>query len=114
MPKGTKTKKVLPASTPEARENQLINLAMNETERRLRDGSVSSQLLNTLLQAGLTKARLEIEKLRSDLKVSDARIKQMEAQQTSQALFEKALRAFAEYSGSDAEEEYGEDEENLR
>ena len=43
-------RKQTPARTPEARENQLINLAVDETERRLRNGTASSQILTVLLK----------------------------------------------------------------
>lgn len=109
--KKSKTGKVLPAFTPEGRENQLINLAINAVEKKLLDGTASSQILNTLLQAGLTKYRLENEKLKSDLKVAEAKIQQISSQSTSQELFEKALRAFSEYSGQNVEDEYLEDDE---
>lgn len=109
--KTSKRSRILPAETPEARENQLINLAINLVEKKLRDGSASSQILNTLLQSGLTKARLENEKLKSDLRVAEAKIQQMDSQSSSQELFEKALRAFSEYSGQNVEDEYLEDDE---
>ena len=37
------TRKIRPALTPEARENQLISLAVDLVEQRLLDGTASSQ-----------------------------------------------------------------------
>lgn len=98
----------MPARTPEARENQLINLAVDLAEKKLRDGTASSQIITTLLNLATTKTQLEMEKIRSDLRVSDAKIKQIETQQTSSELYEEALAAFKTYSGNN---EYEEDDE---
>ena len=37
------TRRMRPALTPEARENQMISLAMDVAEERLRNGTASSQ-----------------------------------------------------------------------
>lgn len=104
-------RKSSPARTPEARENQLINLAMNLAEQKLRDGTASSQIITTLLNLATTKHQLENEKLRSDLRVADAKIKAMERQESSQDLYAKALAAFRSYQGEFPEDDY-EDEED--
>lgn len=53
------TSKSRPATTPEARENQLIALAMDEAERKIREGTASSQLICHFLKLGSEKERLE-------------------------------------------------------
>ena len=52
-----------PAFTPEARENQLIALAVDRAEKQLRDGTASSQVITHYLKLGASKEkdRLEIE-----------------------------------------------------
>lgn len=109
MTKQTKTKRKPPARTPEARENQLINKAVNLAERKLDDGTASSQIIALLLNLATQKSRLELEKLRSDLRVADAKIKAMEASETSKDLYEKAIKAFRSYSGQE-EEDYDDEE----
>lgn len=108
-PQKRSRKKSMPARTEEGRENQLINLAVNLAERKLRDGTASSQIIAMLIQAGLTKSRLEIEKLKSDLAVAQAKIKQMESQETSKDLYEKAIQAFKSYTGQVYEEDEDDD-----
>ena len=44
-----------PALTPEARENQMISLAMDLAEKRLRDGSASSQEVTHFLKIAASK-----------------------------------------------------------
>ena len=54
---------IRPALTPEARENQLIELAMDLAEKRILEGTASSQELTHFLKLGSQKARLEKEAL---------------------------------------------------
>lgn len=97
-------RKQIPARTPEARENQLINMAVDETERRLRNGTISSQLLAILLKLATTRAQLELEKLRSDIALQKAKEKEIGEKSTDRELFEEALKAFKSYRG-DLEDE---------
>lgn len=97
-----------PARTVEERENYLISLAMDRVEQRLRDGTASSQETVHFLRLATERERLENERLRSDLRVADAKIKQMESSEAAKDLFEKALAAFRSYSPQD---QYSEDEE---
>ena len=50
-------KKMRPALTPEARENQLISLAVDLAERQLLEGTASSQVITHYLKLGSTKER---------------------------------------------------------
>ena len=56
-------RRMRPALTPEARENQLVSLAVDLAEQQLRDGTASSQVITHYLKLGSTKERLEKEKL---------------------------------------------------
>lgn len=98
-------RKQTPARTPEARENQLINLAVKETERRLRDGTVSSQILTVLLKLATTRAQLELEKLRSDIALQRAKEQEIEDKASNSDLYAQALAAFRSYKGDMDEEE---------
>ena len=46
------TRKIRPALSPEARENQLIDLAVNLAEQQLLDGTASSQVITHFLKLG--------------------------------------------------------------
>lgn len=104
-----RNRKTTPARTPEARENQLINLAVDETERRLRNGTASSQILTVLLKLATTKAQLELEKLRSDISLQRAKEQEIEDKASSNDLYSQALEAFRSYKGIDSEEKYEDD-----
>lgn len=105
-------RKQTPAKTPEARENQLINLAVEETERRLLNGTASSQIITTLLKLATTKAQLELEKLRSDIALQQAKEQEIADKASNSDLYTKALAAFRSYKGDfrGAEEDDDEDD----
>ena len=52
-----------PASTPEAQEQYMINLAMTLVEKRLREGTASSAETTHFLKLATMKADLEKKKL---------------------------------------------------
>lgn len=104
-PKNGTRRRQTPARTPEARENQLIGLAMELVEQQLRDGSVTSQVLTHFLRLATVKEKLQNEKLRSDLKVAEAKIKQIESQEDIKEMYSQALAAMKSYSGAAFEEE---------
>lgn len=97
--------------TPEAQENYMITLAMDLAERKLKDGSASSQVITHFLELATIKSKLQNEKLKSDLDVAQAKIKQMESQEDIKTLYENAMTAFRSYSGiSDDGTDFEEDE----
>lgn len=101
-------RKQMPAKTPEGRENQLINLAVDEAEKRLRNGTASSQIIVTLLKLATTRAQLELEKLRSDIALQRAKEQEIEDKASNNDLYSQALAAFRSYKGdSDDYEDEG-------
>lgn len=103
------TKKMRPALTPEARENQMISLAVDLAERQLIEGTASSQVITHFLKLGTTKAELEKEKLKRENKVLEAKAKAIESSEEVKVLYENALKAMRNYAGYGAEEEYEDD-----
>lgn len=98
-------RKQMPARTPEARHNQLVNLAVDEAEKRLRNGTASSQIITTLLKWASVQAELELEKLRTEISLSKAKEKEIESKSNSNDLYAQALDAFKSYVGAPSEEE---------
>lgn len=103
--KKSKKREYAPARTPQAKENQMISLAFSLAEKKLRDGSASSQLITHFLKLATVREELENEKLRAELEVASAKVKRMESQTTGEELYKKALDAFRTYSGTKTEEE---------
>lgn len=102
MAKVTQTsssRKMRPASTPEARENQLISLAVDLAEQQLREGTASSQVITHYLKLGSTRERLEKEKLEEENKLLKARTEQLYSLQRMEELYSNAIKAMQDYSG---------------
>lgn len=88
-----------PALTPEARENQLISLAIDLAEQRLRDGTASSQEVTHFLKLGSTKNKLEMEKLQKENDLLRAKTEALESAKNIEELYREAMAAFSDYSG---------------
>lgn len=103
----TKTKKMRPALTPEARENQMISLAMDLAEQQLRDGTASSQLITEFVKRGSTKARLEKEILAEQKELMAAKTENLRSAQRIEELYSDAIKAMRRYSGQgESDDEY--------
>lgn len=97
-----------PASTPEEREQQLTALAYDLVERRLLDGTATSQETTYFLKLGGVRTRLEEEKMRKENILLDARTEQLGKGDRMEELLERAVRAFKGYSGEEMPPEEGE------
>lgn len=95
-----------PALSPEARENQMIALAVDLAEQQLRDGIASSQVITHFLKLGTTRAELEKEKLRSENEVLKAKAKAIESAEEVKVLYENFLKAMRNYGGNGDQDEY--------
>lgn len=105
------TKKSKPVRTRAARENQLINLAVELAEKKLRDGTASSQIITTLLNLASAKYKLELKKLESDVSLSEAKIENLKQSENAMTMYEDALKAFKSYKGDQSDEE--DEDENI-
>lgn len=117
MPRGKKRveeksvtrKDFAPALTPEARENQLIALAMNLAEQRLRDGSATAQELTHFLKLGTQKEKLEKEILEKQSTLLDAKTDSIKSSKKNEELYKEAIEAMKTYSGYNSGDEDYED-----
>lgn len=98
-------RKIRPALTPEARENQLIALATDLVEKRLLDGSASSQETTHFLKLGSTKNRLELEKLQEENKLLRAKTESIQSQKNIEELYTQAINAMRNYAGFGGQDE---------
>ena len=96
-----------PALTPEARENQLIDLAVELAEKQLQEGTASSQVITHYLKLGSTRERLERERLEEENKLLRAKTTALADTEERKALYEEAIKAMRKYNGhGDEEYEY--------
>jgi hypothetical protein len=97
---GSETLPMRPALTPDAREKQLISLAVDEAEKRLRNGTASSQLICHFLKMGSPREQLERERLEEENKKLRAQTEAIESQKNVEALYKDAIQAMKRYSGN--------------
>ena len=95
-----------PASTPEAQEQYMINLAMTLVEKRLREGTASSAETTHFLKLATMKADLEKEKLKEENKLLRAKTETLEAAKDSKEMYENVLKAMNKYNGVGEDDEY--------
>ena len=93
-----------PAMTPEGRDDQLAALAYNLAEKKLRDGTASNSLIESLMRNSSQKAQLEIEKLRRENELLMAKVKAIEASARTEELYAQVMKAIKEYRGEDRDE----------
>ena len=99
------TKKLRPALTPEARENQLVYLAVELAERQLIDGTASSQVITHYLKLGSTKEKIEKEILEKKKDLMDAQTESLQSSKRIEELYANALDAMRNYSGRGGDDE---------
>lgn len=90
-----------PATTLEARENQLIAAAVDAAEKQLRDGTASAAVIVHYLKLGSTRERLEQMKLAEENKLLIAKAEAMASMQKTEEMYRKALDAMRQYSGQE-------------
>lgn len=88
-----------PATTPEARENQLISLAVDLAERQMQEGNASSQVITHYLKLGSSREKLEQERLRNENILLKAKAEAIESQKKIESMYADALNAMRSYSG---------------
>ena len=93
-------KKRPPARTPEARENQMINLAIDLAEKQLAEGTASSQVITHFLKLGSTTERIEKEILEEKKGLLKAKTEAMQSAKRVEELYESAINAMRRYSAS--------------
>ena len=99
--------KMRPALTPEARENQLISLAVDLAEKQLQEGTASSQVITHYLKLGSTKERIEKEILEKQKELISAKTESIKSAKRIEELYTQAINAIRKYSGhGDSDEEY--------
>lgn len=92
------------ATTPEARENQLISLAYDLAEKQILDGNASAQVVAHFLKLGSSRERVEQARIERDIKLADAKIENLASNARIETLYEDAMNAMRAYQGHDVPE----------
>lgn len=101
----SKSKSMRPALTPEARENQMIYLAIELAEKQLREGTASSQVITHYLKLGSTKEKLEREILTEQKKLITAKTDALQSAKHIEELYADAISAMRSYGGHSESED---------
>lgn len=95
-----------PATTPEGREHQMINLAFDQAELQLREGTAPSTVVVHYLKLGTQRTKLEEEKIRRENILLEKKVEQIESGARIEELYSEAITAMRVYQGIGGEEEY--------
>lgn len=87
-----------PATSPEGREQQLTNLAVNLAEKQLRDGTAAPSVINHFLKLASRRETLEREILERQSKLMEAKAKSIEKEKESEQVAKEAIEAMKSYS----------------
>lgn len=90
-----------PAKTLEGRENQLINLAYDLVEQRLRNGDATSQETTYFLKAGSSMGRKEKEQLEARVELLQGQVEQLRSNARLEEKYDEAIAAMRSYSGQE-------------
>lgn len=99
-----------PATTPEGRENQLVSLAVELAEQRIRQGTASAQEIVHFLRLGSSRERLEQDRIAAENQLLQVKIETMASAKRVEELYRSALDAMRSYSGQEPlheDDEYG-------
>lgn len=90
-----------PATTPEGRESQLVALAMDLAEKRLRSGNATSQEVTHFLKLGSSREKLEQQRLEYENELLQVKREAIASQAQAEQRYREALNAMRAYSGQD-------------
>lgn len=100
------TRQIRPALTPEARQNQLIALATDLVEKRLIEGTASSQETTHFLKLATQEAKLKVKILEKQEELISAKTEAIKSSQRTEELYRDAIIAMRQYSGGGADEDF--------
>ena len=80
-------RQIRPALTPEARQNQLIALATDLVEKRLIEGTASSQETTHFLKLATQEAKLKVKILEKQEELISAKTESIKSSQRTEELY---------------------------
>ena len=98
-PTNPNAKPMRPAIDPENREQQLISLAVDLVEQRLRDGTASAQETVHYLKLASSKTKVDLERAKLENELIRAKTQSIKDQADLKVLYKDAIEAMKRYSG---------------
>lgn len=87
------------ARSPEEREKQMINLAVDLAEKQLRDGTAAPSVINHYLKLASRRETIEREILEKQKLLLEAKTGAIDSNKNTEKLYAEALEAMRQYSG---------------
>lgn len=88
-----------PAASQEEAEQRCIGLAMRLAEKQLMDGTASPSVISHFLKIGTLKEQEELEKIKLEKGLLQAKTNAYESARDTKALYEEAIEAMKVYNG---------------
>lgn len=88
-----------PAYTEDARQSEMIALAIDCAEAQLRAGTASSQVITHYLKLATTKEKLELEMLELQKELVKAKTESLREAKNLEKTYTEAISAMRRYSG---------------
>lgn len=98
-----------PAVSRKGRQSRMENLALDLIERKLIDGTASSQETVLFARSASTRGDLEEARLKAEVALLDAKKHYMESQEELQKMFKEAIEAMGSVQMENVEGDYGVD-----
>lgn len=87
----------MPLSTLEARENQLINLAVNLAEKQLTEGTASSAVIVHYLKLATKTEKIKAKLMEEQAALASAKVESLETAKATEAMYKDAIAAMKSY-----------------
>lgn len=104
------SKPMRPALDPDNREQQLISLAVDLVEQRLRNGTASAQETVYYLKLASSKTKVDLERAKLENELIRAKTQNLKDQADMKTLYLNAIDAMKRYSGHGSSEYDEEDD----
>ena len=88
-----------PATSPEAREQQVVSQAIDLAERQIQEGNASSQVITHFLKLGSSREQLEQQRIAHENELLKVKRESLESAKRVEELYEKAIGAMRAYQG---------------
>lgn len=99
LEEGERRRRGAPARTSEEKNRHMAGLAFDLAEKQLIDGTASAQVIVHFLKAETERNRLELEKLRKETLLLEARESSYLNAERSDEMYQRAIEAFRGYQG---------------
>ena len=93
-------RKQQPASDPNSREGQLINLAVDLAEKQLMEGTASAQVIVHYLKLATKEDQLKRRILNEQARLIEAKVESLESAKSTEIAYKEAIEAMKRYGGN--------------